>query len=248
MRYADLTYEEVSACARDGWLAAVPMGCTEQQGPHLAVGFDTWCAQELLEAASDRAAEAHGVRSLVLPALPFGPTPEHRSYGSGYVDLPAPTHNAVLEAILTSLADQRFPRIAVWRVCGGHDLVTAVDRFNERCARRTHVSLPVQPFHEIWCRVADPSVPGGHADSFTTSIALYRHPETVRLDRIPREPSGTDIDWDDPALDFARYSENGVIGDPRHASAELGRVLWDESVSSVAATIAALGEPPPKPG
>lgn len=49
----------------------VPLGCTEQQGPHLATGFDTWFAQELMEAASYQAAEAFGIDAIVLPALPF---------------------------------------------------------------------------------------------------------------------------------------------------------------------------------
>jgi len=42
MRYGDLTYEEIREGARQGWLAIVPTGCTEQQGPHLTVDFDTW--------------------------------------------------------------------------------------------------------------------------------------------------------------------------------------------------------------
>lgn len=38
MRYVDCTYPEIAAHADNGWLALVPMGCTEQQGPHLGVG------------------------------------------------------------------------------------------------------------------------------------------------------------------------------------------------------------------
>ncbi len=89
--------------------------------------------------------------------------------------------------------------------------------------------LPPSPFHEIWCRLADPSVPAGHADSFTTSISLYLRPESVRQDQIS-DPHSTEVDWTDPHLDFARYSSTGVIGDPTHASAELGRKLWEAAV------------------
>ena len=41
MRFGDLTYEEIRQKAAEGWLAIVPTGCSEQQGPHLPVGFDT---------------------------------------------------------------------------------------------------------------------------------------------------------------------------------------------------------------
>jgi creatinine amidohydrolase len=75
----------------------------------------------------------------------------------------------------------------------------------------------------------------GHAGSFTTSIMLARRPELTRTDRIPgpsREP-----DWSDPDLDFAAYSDSGVIGDARHGSAELGSRLWKPSVSWLAVFI-----------
>jgi creatinine amidohydrolase len=77
MRFGDLTFEEVRDAAQGGSIAIVPMGCIEQQGPHLSVDFDTWFAETLMTAGSDAATERHGVSSLVLPALPFGPTPEH---------------------------------------------------------------------------------------------------------------------------------------------------------------------------
>jgi creatinine amidohydrolase len=76
-------------------------------------------------------------------------------------------------------------------------------------------------------------VPGGHADSFTTSIALYLRPEAVRIDQISN-PQNAPVDWDDPHLDFARYSATGVIGDPTHASAALGARLWTEVVEVAA--------------
>jgi creatinine amidohydrolase/Fe(II)-dependent formamide hydrolase-like protein len=105
MRYGDLTYPEIAERIAAGWLALLPTGCTEQKGPHLPVDFDTWFAETLLVAASDAAAAVYGIGSLVLPALPFGPTPEHRSFGSGYIDLPAALHAAVsLRALPESVA------------------------------------------------------------------------------------------------------------------------------------------------
>jgi len=139
----------------------------------------------------------------------------------------------LIEAVLASLADQGFARILVWRGCGGHDLRGAIERFNEERRATATAYLPGHPFHDIWCRVGDPNVPGGHADSFTTSVALFRHPELVRPDFVPDLPSAQP-DWDDPDLDFTRYSTTGVIGDARHASPELGARLWDACVEAVA--------------
>ena len=239
MRFGDLTYLEIRRQAKSGCLAVLPTGCTEQQGPHLPVDFDTWFAERLCLAASQRAAGKFRVQSLVLPAIPFGPTPEHRNYGAGYVDIPLEVHSSLVSATLGSLADQGFERIVVWRGCGGHDLRGTIRNFNQANAQRSEAFLPDHPFHDIWCRLGDPNVPGGHADSFSTSISLHLRPATVRMNQIT-DPAHPPVGWQDPELDFARYSPTGVIGNPTHASAQLGAKLWAASVDSVAETLQAI--------
>ncbi len=236
IRYSDLTYQEIRERAKHGAIAIVPTGCTEQQGPHLPVGFDTWFAEQLMQTAADRARTEHGVSALVLPALPFGPTSEHRNFGAGYIDIPREVHQQMIWAILSSLVDQGFQRILVWRGCGGHALSDLIQRFNT--LGRVQVYLPDQPFHAIWRRFGDMAVPGGHADSFATSICLHLRPDGVRVDRI-MNPENQSINWDNPNLDFSRYSATGVIGDPTHASADLGRQLWHASVQAAMSDLVA---------
>jgi creatinine amidohydrolase len=241
MKFGNLTYEEIRDCARQGWLAIVPTGCTEQQGPHLPVDFDTWFAEQVCVAASEKAENDFGMCSLVLPVMPFGPTPEHRNYGSGYIDLPKDLHEALVFAILKSLSEQGFRRIIVWRGCGQHDFFDTVARFNKEYKGKAKAYLPDLPYHDIWMRIGDPDNPGGHADSFTTSIVLYHRPELVRLDKIIN-PHHSDVDWKDPNLDFSRYSATGVIGDPTKASIELGKKLWEAVVEEVGLIFKAIVE------
>jgi len=241
MRYGDMTYEEINERAQQGWLAIVPTGCTEQQGPHLPVDFDTWFAEQVCLAASEKAKRDFGVHSLVLPVMPFGPTPEHRNYGSGYIDIPQEQHETLVVAILKSLAEQGFRRIVVWRGCGQHDLKSTVARFNGQYKRKARAYLPGHPYHDIWCRIGDPSNPGGHADAFATSIALYLRPDAVRTEKIIN-PHNEEVDWAEPNLEFSRYSSTGVIGDPTQASAELGAKLWDAVIKEVASILKAIAE------
>ncbi len=242
MQFGDLTYEEIRELSRQpSTVVVIPTGCTEQQGPHLTVDFDTWLVESLCVDASAWAAEHNGVTSLVLPALPFGPTPEHRGFGHGYLDLGQELHERVVEAILVSLSEQGFQRMLIWRGCGQHELSRPLARFNQAHSGRAQASQPGLPYAAIWAAVGDRSVPGGHADSFATSLALFRRPTHVRQDQI-REPRSRPVDWDDPDLDFAQYSDTGVIGDPTHASAELGAALWGEIVVRIAAEIRAAAE------
>lgn len=158
----------------------------------------------------------------------MGPTPDHRSFGAGYLNVPAALQDQMVIAIADSLIDQGFRHLVIWRGCGQHDQRQAVDDLSQRHPA-AHVLLPTQPFNDIWCRIGDASVPGGHADSFTTAIALARRPDAVRTDRVPGPSRAPD--WQAPDLDFGRYSDSGVIGDPRHATAELGHQLWAASVT-----------------
>jgi creatinine amidohydrolase/Fe(II)-dependent formamide hydrolase-like protein len=137
---------------------------------------------------------------------------------------------------LSGVSHQGFERILLRRGCGGHALDDLVARFND--AGRARVSLPGHPFHAIWCRIDNPSVPAGHADSFTTSICLSLRPDDVRMERI-FDPGAQSVNWDDENPDFAQYSATGVIGDPTHASAELGKELW---LAAVEAAASELGE------
>lgn len=237
MRFGDLTYLEIREKATTGWLAIIPTGCTEQQGPHLPVDFDTWFAETMMLAAADYAHQHFTVGALVLPALPFGPTPEHRNFGSGYIDLPRSLHHAVIRNVLGSLAIQGFQRMVLWRGCGGHQLQTVVDQFNAQHVHNARAFQPDFPYHAAWCRIADPDIPGGHADSFTTAMAMHLRPNCIRYDKI-RNPQNTPVAWDDPKLDFARYSTTGVIGDPTHATPELGAQLWAELVPTCAQILA----------
>jgi len=241
MRYGDMTYEEIREQAQQGWLAIVPTGCTEQQGPHLPVDFDTWFVEQVCLAASEKAERDFGVHSLVLPVMPFGPTPEHSNYGSGYINIPQEQHETLVFAILKSLAEQGFRRLVVWRGCGQHDLRETVAQFNNQYERKAKAYLPSHPYHDIWCRIGDPKVPGGHADSFATSIALYLRPDTVRIEQIVNPRHG-EVDWADPNIDFSQYSATGVIGDPTYASAELGAKLWDAVIEEVAVILKAIAK------
>ena len=232
MRFGDLTYQEIQSKVKEGCLAIVPTGCTEQQGPHLPVDFDTWFVERVCLEAAQQLTEKHGLNALVLPVLPFGPTPEHRNFGSGYIDLPQDIHEKVVSSTLHSLVEQGFERIVVWRGCGQHSLGGVIKEFNESYLGKARAFQPELPYHAIWCKVGNPQVSGGHADSFSTSIALYLRPESVRMDQV-RNPHNKPVDWNNPHLDFALLSSNGVIGDPTFASAELGSDLWKAIINEV---------------
>ena len=227
MRYTDLTYEELRDLAHQVRAVFIPLGCAEQQGPHLPTDFDAWMITRLCDDIAERFRRDHKGTVLVLPTLPFGPTPEHVGFGFGYVNLRQSTHEAVVQDVLQSLADQGFGTLALWRGCGQHDLKAAIDRFN---ASRADCAAyqPVIDYGSVADAAFGRAIPGGHADSFATSIRLCLNAEAVRTDKV-RLPSLQPFEWDQD-MDFAAISDTGVIGDPTQAGAEAGARIWEMCV------------------
>ena len=230
MNYGDLTYLEIMNKVEEGYMIIVSTGCTEQQGPHLSVDFDTWFAYELMEEVSQKLYAEKSIKTLVAPVIPYGTAFEHVSFGSGYVNIPQSVFEELLYHTFKSFAQQGFKKMFLWTGCGGHYLSDMVGRFNKDFESVSSIETLPHPFYDAWCTFMSPTIPGGHADSFTTSISLYKHPEKVREELI-NNPNSAEPDWENPDLDFRDYSETGVIGDPTYASAELGKKLWDETVS-----------------
>jgi creatinine amidohydrolase len=227
MRYADFTYEELRELLPRVGAAFIPLGCTEQQGPHLPTDFDTWMITRLCGDIADMLEGERGQLILVLPTLPFGPTPEHVGFGFGYVNLRQTTHEAAVEDVLESLAAQGLRTLIVWRGCGQHDLKPVIDRFNashKGCA----AYQPIIDYGTVCDTAFGRPVPGGHADSFATSIRLHLNRDAVRMDKV-REPTLRPFEWSD-AMDFASISDTGVIGDPTQASEEAGARIWEMCV------------------
>lgn len=71
MLFGERTWPEIRTLAEIGAVAIVPFGCTEQQGTHLPVDFDSWFAAELTRAAAAEN-DRHGQPTLVLPVIPVG--------------------------------------------------------------------------------------------------------------------------------------------------------------------------------
>lgn len=236
MDFGRLTYREIKAAAEKDWVVLIPTGCTEQQGVHLPVDFDSWLAGKLCRAASTRAAESTQTDSLVLPALPFGPTPEHKGFGAGYIHLPHELHEKVYHQVLTSLTEQGFRRMILWQGCGQHQLTPMVESFLADQPAEVQIFIPEMPFQPIWDELVGPQILGGHAASFATSLCLYFRPEDVRKDLIIN-PTYSMPDWDADPLDLSQHTDTGTIGDLSASSADLGEELWRALVDEGAAII-----------
>ncbi|KUN80787.1 mycofactocin biosynthesis peptidyl-dipeptidase MftE [Streptomyces griseoruber] len=207
-----------------GGLVLVPLGSTEQHGPHLPLSTDTVIAR----AVAERAAALLPGAAPVAPAIPYGASGEHAGF-PGTVSLGGEALRAVLVEAVRSLV-LWAGRVAFVNGHGGNGatLTAAV-----RALRREGHDV-------VWtaCRV-----PGGdaHAGVTETSLMLHLAPELVLTERaVPGDRRPLSVLMPRLRTDGVRaVSPTGVLGDPTGASADQGLRTLRALASDVAGRLTA---------
>jgi mycofactocin system creatininase family protein len=197
----------------------IPLGATEQHGPHLPLATDTVIASAVAEAVARERSDV-----AVAPALPYGASGEHAGF-SGTLSLGAEAVEIALVELVRS-ADH-FADVVLVSWHGG----------NAVAVRRAVVRSRGDGRTVSWW---EPRLPGGgtdsHAGRIETSLMLAIAPEMVGTER-PVGPAETLSDLM-PALrahGLQAVSPSGVLGDAREASAAEGRALLESLVTDLAA-------------
>jgi len=209
----DLTWVEVrDRIAAGAKVALVPIGGTEQNGPHMALGKHNVRAKLLAE----RIAKRHGA-ALVAPVVAFvpegaiDPAQAHMRW-PGTLTVTEATFEAMLESTARSLLHAGFTDVVLLGDHGGYR--RSLDRV---AARMPHVhALPeyyrasVADFDRVLRQrgFSDAEI-GLHAGLSDTALMMALDPSLVRAEALPLRAPGTRGD--------------GVEGDPRRASGDLAR-------------------------
>jgi creatinine amidohydrolase len=197
----------------------VPLGATEQHGPHLPLETDTLIAVAVAEAVGAARDDV-----AVAPALPYGSSGEHAGF-PGTLSLGQEALELALVELVRS-AD-RFDAVvlASWHGGNAEPLVRAVARL--RAEGRRVVAWDPRP------GAADL-----HAGRTETSLVLALAPERVGRAR----PVGV-VEPLEALLPQLRargvraVSPNGVLGDATGAGPEEGRAIFARLVDDLAACV-----------
>ena len=193
-------------------------GGTEQRGPHAVLGGHTFMARRTAEAVARRLGNA-----LVAPVLPFSPAGSHLNpKWPGSVDLPPDLYASVNEAVVASMVTNGFKNIVLMGDHGGgqQELRALASRLDARYAPQgarvyfcSSVYKEAREDFNAWLKKNNLPV-GTHASIPDTSELMYLGGDTfVRKDRI-----------------VLGDKDNGIVGDPRPSSGELGKRVFDMKV------------------
>lgn len=229
----------------NGGLLLLPLGATEQHGPHLPVAMDTLLAEAVCHAVSAKT----GVP--VMSALRFTVSQGHTAKWPGTFSLRHETFLHMLRDLAEWAYATGWKRLLLVNSHFGNDASArvAVDQLRLAFEGNFHVGLRnvFQLSPAIWSTYTEDAA-DLHANRAETSLMLHLHPELVHSDRLK--------DADDPdrtvgcvfAHPVARTSLNGVTGKPSDASAEEGAALFSAMVDALERDVLkAVAEEPPLP-
>ena len=243
LRWEILTWEEIGSLRQSGMdLCLLPVGATEQHGPHLGVGMDSRNATLLCEAVSRETGAP------VLPTLSYGCSLGHSHRWPGTIALQPHTLIDSIVQIFEWIYRAGFKRLIM---VNGHvgnfaPLRCALEiirsRFDDALARICNVAeISPRVRTEFFSDAED-----WHANAAETSLMMARAADFVRWDKL------TNADDADRTANLVfthpvnRTSKNGVTGNPSRAATQKGESLFNMMVEDLTVLVRrGLNEQPP---
>jgi creatinine amidohydrolase len=235
MYLADETWPELGSYFESESLALVPVGSTEQHGPHLPEGTDHLIAEALAREAADRSGY------LCTPTVNIGVSPHHRQF-HGTMSVDAPVFRDYMESLTRSLAEHGIDRVIYVNAHGGN-----VDHLRE-VGRRLRDAGEMYAIEWMW----NESIPdlvdelfetnGPHGGPKETAMIMHIAGELVREGRLEDARDGGLLDWENGAgrqfgartfYDSIDNTENGVLGDQTDATPEKGERLFEAATEQL---------------
>lgn len=222
----------------------VPIGAIEQHGPHLPLSVDWVIADEVANAVIDRIGDELPV--WLVPTLPFSKSNEH-AWSAGTVWLSQQTMMQMLGDIGRCVAASGARRIVFLNGHGGNSTLLNV-ACRELRLEHGLLTFVVHPFVPPAYAPPDPDAAdspelgmGIHGGLDETSVMLYLRPDQVDMTKAVRNVPEWMIDRAHVkfggSVQFGWLSNDfgpdGHIGDPTGATADLGRRLYEQSVTFI---------------
>jgi len=178
---SNMTWAEAEKKFRETRLAIVPVGATEQHGPHLGLGADWIQAWEIARRVGERTGK------LVLPIMPYGVSGHHSEF-PGTISLEPATLTQVVSEILASLNRYGITRVVFMNGHGGN-LNTIIDAAKKARERHGMLCAIVQWWDILKSRSIFGHPAEEHAGYAETSLMLASRPQAVKMERAVLTPT-----------------------------------------------------------
>ena len=230
-----LTWAEVKSEIENGRdTVIVPFGSPEQQGRHMPLGTDAVLGDEFGWALADR------MGAFLAPTVRFGCSEHHLSF-AGTISLSDETFKRIAIDVTASLSRHGFRRIVLLPTHGGNfkPLADALAEIkpveNVKIIAFTDLEALVNTaFKSSNASGVNPAQSGAHSGEWETSLMLALRPEQVKMDQAAAGFVGPLSEIMEKVFDgIQALDENGVLGDPRPATAAAGEQYFEEIIEAL---------------
>ena len=226
-----MSWAEIGELIQAGMDTAIlPVGATEQHGPHMGCGMDAEIAGQLCQAVAEKTG------AIVLPTLSYGCSIGHSQRWPGTVALQPKTMIDVVKDMGDWIYNSGFRRLFI---ANGHVGNNAPLRCALEMLRAEHDDMMIALINSgaISQRVKDKhfhDAQDWHANDAETSLMLALQPAMVREELLQNSDDPDRTDECVFAHPVNRTSKNGVTGKPSLASAAKGNELFNWMVEDLA--------------
>ena len=247
-KYGELTSLEVELAKENSSLLILPVGACEQHGDGLPLSTDSIRADHVALAVAEELAVTEELpgRAFVLPSIDYGVSPHHGNL-PGTVSIDPRTFVDLVTSISGQLSDSGFTRVLVITGHGGNMAALGVA---QQVLLSSHPDLtfaysPVSGLATETTAALPRTEVSGHSGESETSQMLAIDDRLVDSARLTA--GATALDELSPrarlsrtkspasAVTFDQYAENGVLGDPRTATAAAGQDILGEIIVALVA-------------
>lgn len=236
LRWAELNREQLGAVLPQA-LVILPIGATEQHGPHLATGTDALLASTVAGRAATLAATDSARQLVLTPAMPIGASDHHFPFG-GTLSFRPETLLAVLADLARSVVRSGGRRLVLVNGHGGNQGICQA-----AAAQAANDHEIAVAYVDYWRFASDPggtNIPG-HAGEFETSLVRAVAPELAGKPNARLNPPAYPVVPDVQIHASAGWQViNGYSDDPARADAERGQRWLNQCVRGLADRFVAL--------
>jgi creatinine amidohydrolase len=225
----DQTWPEVQEELDSGVRTAiVAVGSIEQHGPHLPLRMDTLAGDEVSRRIADRLGDAFAA-----PTIRPGCSGHHMDF-PGTITIPAETLMDTIRGYCQSLDSHGFEHIVLVPTHGGNFAPT--NTVAPEVAREVDANvIALADLDEymgllnegLQAADIDYDEPVSHAGATETSVVLAAEEDLVRTDEYEPGHEGPVSTARLLSDGFAAVTDNGVLGNPTHATAEAGEKMLE---------------------
>jgi len=219
----EMSWPEIEAGLRQTQTVILPIGATEEHGPHLPIFTDTIQAIEV-------AREAARIRDVFLaPPVHYGICRSTRGF-PGTITLEYDALRGFIHDILLSFYESGFRKVLILTGHAGGQHISALKGACQQAVKEHDFRVSLVSLFDLIDPDAAETPGDGHSGEIETSLMLYIRKDLVKgtpEGNFPKRPRFL-------VLNDVRYlMGNGIMGDPSKASLEKGKKFFEMGVQGV---------------